>query len=49
MSAADPTTERYAAIMDSLISDCTRLEEQQLSDSGCSHIRRSHHPLATSS
>ena len=28
MSAADPTTERYAAIMDSLISDCTRLEDR---------------------
>ena len=28
MSVADPTTERYATIMDSLISDCTRLEDQ---------------------
>ena len=27
---------------------CT-VATQQLSDSGCSHIRRSHHPLATSS
>ena len=28
MSAADPTTERYATIMDSLISDCTHLEDR---------------------
>ena len=28
MIVADPTTERYATIMDSLISDCTRLEDR---------------------
>ena len=28
MTAADSTAERYAAVMNSLISDCTRLEDR---------------------
>eukprot|EP01044_Picomonas_judraskeda_P044802 COSAG03_NODE_24231_length_274_cov_0.542857_1_plen_80_part_10 len=28
MSAADPTAERYATIMNNLIGDCTRLEDR---------------------
>ena len=28
MSTTDPTTERYATVMDSLIGDCTRLEDR---------------------
>jgi len=28
MSAADSTAERYAAVMNSLIGDCTRLEDR---------------------
>ena len=40
MSAADPTTERYATIMDSLIGDCTRLEDRvaELETHSCSKV-----------